>query len=86
MLAAATTLIQVFWKALQLFSWKAVKLKHGLNLRDLFIKTNVIGEYADLILGHWTAEQLKSMTTPKKLQNSRGAQQNSWKQPSISVL
>ena len=59
---------------------------HGLNLRDLFIKTNVIGEYANLLLGHTIEEQVKRITTLAKLQNSRGAQQNAWKQPSVSAL
>ena len=41
----------------------------------MFIKTDVIGEYANLLLGHRIKEQVKQMTTLAKLQNSRGAQQ-----------
>ena len=52
----------------------------------MFIKTKVIGEYANLLLGHRIEEQVKRMTTFAKLQNSRGTQQNAWKEPSISVL
>ena len=52
----------------------------------MFIKTNVIGEYANLLLEHGIEEQVKRMTTLTKLQNSRGSQQNAWKQPSIKVL
>ena len=50
-LAAVTILNQVSWKTIQLLFWEAVTLKHGLNLRDFFIKTNVIGKYANLLLG-----------------------------------
>ena len=60
--------------------------KAWINLRDFFIKTNVIGDYANLLLGHRIEEQVKRMRTPAKLQNSTGAQQNAWKQTSISVL
>ena len=76
----------MFWKTIQLLIQKAVTLKHGLNLRGLFIKTNVTDKYGNSRLGHRTKEQVKRMTTFTKLQNSRGAQQNAWKQPSISVL
>ena len=60
--------------------------KAWINFRDLFIKTKVIGENVNLFLGHRIEEQIKRMTTFAKLQNSRGVQQNAWKQPSVSVL
>ena len=60
--------------------------KAWIKSQDLFIETNVIGEYANLLSGHRIEEQLKRMKTLEKLQNSKGAQQNAWKQPSISVL
>ena len=61
-------------------------MKAWIKSQDVFIETNVIGEYANLLSGHRIEEQLKRMKTLEKLQNSKGAQQNGWKQPSISVL
>ena len=40
------------------------------------MKTNVICEYANLLLGHIIEEPVKRMTTLGKMQNSREAQQN----------
>ena len=60
--------------------------KAWIKSQGLFIKINVISEYANLLLGDRIEEQVKRMTKLAKLQNSRRAQKNAWKQSSISVL